>query len=468
MRKVFLDDLPRKKKGSSEIIDWKKSIGMTIKFVFDDIKGEFIICESDKKDMIGLMYCGEYHETYRHSIINCKISNIIGKRIIGFLYDVGANIKTEFLDITILDRYSEVKNGSTKKTYKFKCNICGWKEGYIRESDIKIRKYCGCCNNMVVVPGINDIPTTNPECIKFFRGGIEEARKYTSGSSVKIYPICPDCKSVRSVPIRISDICRTMSIRCSCSDKNSYPQKFVNEFLKQLGVEFIPEKAFEWSLNKRYDFYIPSNNIVIEVHGEQHYSSSKVFTKKTFKQQVENDRFKKRIAEDNGLKYIEIDARYSELNYIKNSLINSEISSIFNVSNINWKKCLEKASSNLIKIASDLKRENPNMTTTQIGEIIGRDVSTVSDYLKVGNSLGWCNYNPIDEIKRICAENGAKSMSKPIQVYKNGEFLEEFKSGMDLSRRSVEIFGVMLNGNTAHICCKAGKPYKGYTFKYPE
>lgn len=466
MRKVFLENLPKKKKGNSETIDWKKSVGMTVKFIYDDIEGDFTICESSKKDSVGLMYLGKYYETYKGSIINCKLSNIIGKRVIGFLYDIGSNIKTEFIDITILDKFTETKDGSTKKYYKFKCNICGWDNGRIRENEIKTRKYCGCCCNSIVVPGINDVATTNPECVKFFQGGIEEAKQYVAGSSARIYPTCPDCKTVKSKSVVVKTMCSTMSIGCPCSDKNSYPQKFVNEFLRQLGVNFVTEKTFEWSSGKRYDFYIPSYEIVIEVHGGQHYKESKFFKDKSFKQQVKNDLFKRDIAQKNGLNYIEIDARKSTLNHIKNSILNSELSVIFNTSNIDWKMCLERASSNLIKVVSDLKKNNPNMTTAQIGNIVGRDVSTISDYLKIGNDLGWCKYSPTDEIKRICAENGRKSRSKPISIYKDGICLGNFLSGKDLERQSVDMFGVKLNGNWAHNACKNNLEYKGYTFKY--
>ena len=42
MRKVFLDELPRKG-GKSDRIDWKKSVGCKIPFIYDDIQGEMEI-----------------------------------------------------------------------------------------------------------------------------------------------------------------------------------------------------------------------------------------------------------------------------------------------------------------------------------------------------------------------------------------------------------------------------------------
>lgn len=460
MRRVFLENLPKKKFGKKENIDWERSIGMTIKFVFDDIKGEFLICESDKKNKIGLIYLGKYYEIKKESVIHCMISNIVNKRIVGFLYNVGDNIKTDHIDITILEKYYN-KN---YKYYKFKCNICGWEDGRIDESHIKSRKKCGCCSNQVVVEGINDIPTTDSWMIKFFQGGYDEAKQYTKGSGKKINPICSDCGKIKPNKIKISTISENMSIGCSCSDRRSYPEKFVTELLKQLNIEFETEKRFEWANNKKYDFYIPEYNMIIEVHGGQHYEKSS--RGRTLEEEQYNDKYKKCLALNNNIdSYIVIDARKSNLEWIKNSIIKSKLSSIFNLSNVNWSKCSEMGTTNLIKVASDIKRNNPEMTTTQIGKIIGRSTESVSKYLKVGTEMGWCDYIPKNDSKLVGSKNGKMSRSKSIDVYKDGVFLGTVSSGKELDRVSLDRFGVKLIGRNAIKSYKDGKMYKGYEFK---
>ena len=39
--------------------------------------------------------------------------------------------------------------------------------------------------------------------VKYFQGGIDEARRYTYNSRQKIYPICPDCGRVKDKDIYV-------------------------------------------------------------------------------------------------------------------------------------------------------------------------------------------------------------------------------------------------------------------------
>lgn len=53
MRKVFLDDLPRKEgigalKGK-QVIDWKGSVGCKVRFIYDDIEDKIEIMDYNKK-----------------------------------------------------------------------------------------------------------------------------------------------------------------------------------------------------------------------------------------------------------------------------------------------------------------------------------------------------------------------------------------------------------------------------------
>ena len=79
---------------------------------------------------------------------------------------------------------------------------------------------------------------------------------------------------------------------------------------------------------------------------------------------------------------------------------------------IDWGKCEEFIfNKNLIKIACNYKKDNPNLTTTKIGELMGFNYNTIRDWLKTGNKLGWCEYDSKEEkIKKykkvICVETG--------------------------------------------------------------
>jgi very-short-patch-repair endonuclease len=61
--------------------------------------------------------------------------------------------------------------------------------------------------------------------------------------------------------------------------------------------------------NYLYDIFIPSENLIIEVHGIQHFKEIEFFNMRTLKQEQENDRKKRKYAESLGFKYIEVDYR---------------------------------------------------------------------------------------------------------------------------------------------------------------
>ena len=57
----------------------------------------------------------------------------------------------------------------------------------------------------------------------------------------------------------------------SCGNGSSMNEKCVSSIFNQLEINFKREVSFDWNLNRYYDFYIPSKNMIVEVHGEQHY-----------------------------------------------------------------------------------------------------------------------------------------------------------------------------------------------------
>ena len=76
---------------------------------------------------------------------------------------------------------------------------------------------------------------------------------------------------------------------------------------------------------EKLDIYLPDYNCIIETNGMQHYNhnNNKIFNSDKIKQ---NDEEKKRIAIKNGItNYYVIDCRYSEIEYIKNSIQKNEV-----------------------------------------------------------------------------------------------------------------------------------------------
>ena len=74
------------------------------------------------------------------------------------------------------------------------------------------------------------------------------------------------------------------------------------------------------------------------------------------KNQQENDKNKYELAINNGIKpsnYIVIDCRYSDLDFIKNNIINSRFNKIFDLSNIDWLKIGQDSEKSIVKEVCD-------------------------------------------------------------------------------------------------------------------
>ena len=76
-------------------------------------------------------------------------------------------------------------------------------------------------------------------------------------------------------------------------------------WLEQEKIFFIKEKIFNWSEQKRYDFYLPKQNLIIEYHGVQHYKEVKEFFL-PLKEQQKIDSWKEAQAKENGINYLVI------------------------------------------------------------------------------------------------------------------------------------------------------------------
>src|SRR5206468_9685999 len=135
---------------------------------------------------------------------------------------------------------------------------------------------------------------------------------------------------------------------------------------------------------------------IIEVHGIQHYTKS--FKRsdgrtRSLKEEQENDTLKENLAKQNGIiYYIIFDCSISNIDYIKNSVLNnSHFLDLFNLSNVNWTECHKFACKSLVKDACDLWNEGNN--AVNIGNKMKLSHSTIVNYLKQGSQIGWCNYD---------------------------------------------------------------------------
>ena len=387
---------------------------------------------------------------------------------------IGSIFKDSKRDIEIIDiQYKKNNRGQKYKYCKYICNKCGWKDGWARESSIRNGVGCACCNGTTLVKGINDIPTTNPEVIKFFQGKKEEAQLYTKGSHKKIYPICPDCGRIKDKKMEVNKICIYKSIGCICNDKVSFGQKYIFKLLCQLSVNFKQEVSFNWCVFKDfknkgkkhkgiYDFVIEDKNIIIEVDGAFHRNDNKM-SGQTKEESKYIDYEKDKLANKNGYKVI----RISDENNFKNNILNSELSLFFNLNNIDWMECEIFGTKNLTKeVCNYWNNKKENETTHDLEKIFMLSRSAIINYLKKGSKLGWCNYNSKEEMKKSALKNGT-SNCKRVEIFKDNLSLGIFESCHELERISEQRFKNKLGFSMISAVCRGDrKQYKGFTFRY--
>lgn len=425
MRKVFLDDLPHGGKFIPESkVNWKESIGYKVKFIYDHIEGEFEILDYDnKKYRLTVLYNGEKFNHFVGDIGYCRISSMIGLRLKKHKYDIGDVVSVKSGDIKII-KYTDIKNGNTGfvRGYTYECLNCKHQNN-ITEGHLKERLGCSVCMNQVVKKGINDMWTTNPELAKLLNNP-EDGFKYMQNSNLKVDWKCLDCGNIirNKQPSNI----KNKGLSCpKCSDKISFPEKITYNILSQFNIEFETQKSFKWSDKKRYDFYIPNLKMIIEVHGLQHYEKSN--RGRSLEEEQKNDRLKEKLAMENGIRYyIIIDARYSELEYIKDSFFKSIFSDFFDFSNIDWELCQSNASKSLIKISCDLWNSGLENTLT-ISKQLHISRNTVSKYLQKGAKLGWCDYS-IEKVKSKQLLNLQQNNRRKVICLNTYEIFDSIKS----------------------------------------
>lgn len=476
---IYIDELIKYDEGMHKgKINWGSNINRFLKVLYGNKEYCFCIKDYTKgENKIILELDGRILKPiFTGHLLGCKIGGIIGIKSGDFKYEIGQVFKDDKRYMIIIDReYRDRKKINNyiekQKWYKYRCDKSNWNEGWIDESSL-LRNGCSCCNGKTVVEGINDIPNTAPNLIRYFQNGIDEAKLYTKCGG-EIYPICPDCGIIKSKKMKIATIYRS-GISCACGDCISKPNKIMFSVLEQLQVEFETEKTFDWCKynldNKlktgRYDFYINLNDkeYIIEMDGEWHTVDNNI-NGQTKEKSNFIDSEKDRLAKEHGIEIVRIECNSSNLEYIINSINKSILIDIFDFSKIDWLKVEEFTCTNLVKVACDYKKNNTNMTTYSIGKIMGLSYGTITNYLKRGNSLSWCSYNVKEEITKNSIKIG-KANGKKVEIFKDNKSLGIYESSKELERQSLEVFGVKLSQSSiSNVCLGKRKQHKGYTFK---
>jgi hypothetical protein len=457
----------------------------------------------------------------------------IGDRIVRQSADGEIECDFVITDRVAKHRKEKKKNGAVwnhlRHYYEYSCNICGAKHLWKDEKDVE-KSRCLCCASIIRIKGINTIGDVYPDFVKYFankddafdpknwlrsrcdikcpvcghiknmridgliRGHFycdhcncvaikrpdlvryfankKDAEKITYGSNKKVLLKCPDCGKERLMDVnRLS----TYGFCCdACSDGISFPEKFVMAFLKQLNIPFIYQltsKHFEWCGTLKYDFCV-EDKVIIETHGMQHYIEKSSFSNKvTFEEIQANDEYKKNLAMRSNIKeYIVLDCRWSDTDWIKNSILNSRLAKLYDLSHIDWDACAAIASKNILKEVCEYwaMRNSSDCKISDLVKIFHLSYCTIQNYLKLGGRIGWCNYDPKKE-KAKAHQKSADTCAMPVVVLKDGISVGAFQSIRELERQSLSLYGVQFHiTNITRVCKGKQKHHKGFTFRYAE
>ncbi|NME84197.1 hypothetical protein [Clostridium sp. SM-530-WT-3G] len=417
MKEVELNNLPKWSSGPNKgKINWDNSIGHKVPFKYNNINGEIKIIglkREGKSVQLEIEFENRKASIERGNFTSGHIGALWDINTKDFKYNIGDLIVGKFSTIEILE---PIRERQSDKSYRYICHSC-WQEGIKKEVQIKKGVGCSVCSGKKVVPGINDIYTTNPYLASMLLNPNDGfANMQSSGNKVDFK--CPNCGEIINDKT-LNNICRRGRLSCPrCGDGISYPQKIMYSVLKQLGIEFICEFKFECDNSKRYDFYFEydGQSYIVEVHGIQHYEETT--RGKGLKYEQDNDKEKEKFAYIEDVdrnkeaidNYIVIDCRYSELDWIKKNISKSKLANVFDLEKIDWNECQLYSTKSLVFEAWDLW--NSGTSVLDISKEIKVAKATVIRYLNRGNKLGMCRYIGKEEMSKGSKRSSSAEIQK--------------------------------------------------------
>ena len=249
------------------------------------------------KEKIDIMCkkCGYYFKSSPNNLLNGNGCPNCSKHIVRSLDDLYNQIENNTKNnVEILSPIS-----SSNKKVEVKCNICMYEW---QSTPISLIRY-GC-----------------PNCEK------NKRTKSNEDFTNELYIINPNIKLISKYKGLHS------KVKCECLNdghiweadpsnllkgtgcpicKESKGERKCRLFFERNDIDFIQQKSFEGlvGLNNgllRYDFYLPSYNLLIEYQGEFHDGKSNNFVKSFYNRQHEHDIRKRAYAKENNIDLLEI------------------------------------------------------------------------------------------------------------------------------------------------------------------
>ena len=308
------------------------------------------------------------------------------------------------------------------KAYIIECLNCGY-EFTIGEDiicDGLQTSYCKACgeHSKIAVKGYNDLWTTNPEIAQLLLNP-NDGYNHLKSSNDRTDWVCPNCNFIITNKTFAQVYYRGLACK-RCGDGISYPEKVMRAVLEQSGLVFEMHKVFKWSNSKEYDFYLPDYSIIIETHGSQHYEKSfERMGAMTLKEVQLNDEYKKDLALNNDIKkYIVIDCRESDFNYIYKNIEVSELNKIIDFNIVDKDVVIKNSITNYL-IESCQMWNSGIKDVNLIASKMKLSSYTIASYLKRCDKMGLCDYTKF--MKKKMSQNVKPAPTKPVRCKTTNE-----------------------------------------------
>lgn len=354
-------------------------------------------------------------------------------------------------NIEVLGKYK-----GNKEKILCKCKIHNYKWSPKASSLYRV-KGCPICSNHRVEIGVNDIATTRPDLVKYFKDK-NDVTKYTKNSNKRLTFICPDCGYEKELSIYSLT---NDGFACNmCSDGFTYPNKYGYVFLSQLPIEnHIKEYSPDWIKPRRFDNYFEycGQAYILEMDGDFHFTNSNSY-KLDYREVQKTDKYKEEKAKEHGINVIRINCEKAKFNpdIIKNNILDSELNIIFDLSHIDWDKCDYDATSSMVKKVWDFANKHPDYLVPQISKEMGLGKTAVRKYLEKGEKMGLCVYNK-------------KFSKRKVNVYKDEVFLYQFNSCLECAKEMQKLYNMNFSSNAIGYVCRGKYTHShGFVFKYAD
>ena len=340
MRKVDLTILPTKegygRNKGEKVIDWTKSIGKKVPFIYNSLQGEILIVDKKNTKLI-IEYNNSQKTIGISDFKNCKIGRLVGE------YDKAiAQSHPKTIDRFVDKEFPYTHNCNSNEKTLIKCPNCGKPKLYQAKSLF--------------------VPTFTFSC--------DNCNSKVSYPNRVIYYLLEQLKEDRNINIL--------------------------KIEKEVTFDWAKDKRYDFYITFKngQTLIIEAHGIQHYKNSFEHVKG------RTIQEEQRNDAEKCWLAYKNGIdNYVQLDCRKRNINYIKNNVVNNDLLNIlFDFSNIEWDEIQKKTLREQSKESQSIELWKQGMGTLQISELLETNQNVIYEYIR--RNKGETNYNPKDSKRR--------------------------------------------------------------------